>query len=209
MKDAAKKINLLHLPTLLPHQVDWQNYFASKNPVDVEIGCGRPHFFFDRASNFPERNIVGMEWKYEFVEQAQRRILRNKITNAAAFHGNAWLLLPLLFGSQSIGQVFVNFPDPWWKTKHKKRLVLNDVFLTALKERMHPDGFILLQTDVLPLFSFYQQLISAQGAFIADTTLDNESISRLIKAKTHREKKCLAAGMSIYRGIFRQRGMTF
>jgi tRNA (guanine-N7-)-methyltransferase len=197
-------INIKELPTLLPHNVDWGHFFGNHNPVDLEIGCGRTHFFFDRALNFPERNIVGIEWKYEFIEQAQRRIIRDHMSNAVAFHGNAWLLVPLLFSSPSISQVFVNFPDPWWKERHKKRLVLNEIFLHALHERMRDDGFILLQTDVKDLFDFYKELIVQHG-FVFDQSLTDEDLIQETKAQTHREKKCLEQGSPIYRGLFHKK----
>lgn len=199
----ASMFNLKELPTVLPHNVDWSTFFGNDAPVDVEIGCGRTHFLFDRAFNYPNRNIVGIEWKYEFIEQAARRIVRESITNAAAFHGNAWLLVPLLFKTNSISQVFVNFPDPWWKMRHKKRLVLNPVFLQALKERLTKDGFILLQTDVAELFAFYREVITDGTGFIHDETIDETELIAQTMAKTHREKKCLAQGMPIYRGVFR------
>lgn len=198
-----QKINLKELSTLLPHNINWRSYFNNDNPVDVEIGCGRPHFFFDRALHFPARNIVGIEWKYEFMEQASRRIVRDNINNAAAFHGNAWLLTPLLFAPRSISEVFVNFPDPWWKLRHKKRLVLNDTFLSALRERMLDNGSILFQTDVEELFVQYRDLINNHGAFCHDESLSLDEIEERTKAKTHRENKCIAAGMPIYRAIFR------
>lgn len=199
------RINLKELPTLLPHNIDWAQYFHNDHPVDLEIGCGRTHFFFDRALNFPDRNIVGVEWKYEFIEQAHRRITRDHVGNAAAFHGNAWLLVPLLFKARSISHIFINFPDPWWKLRHKKRLVVNEIFLTALRERMVDAGFILLQTDVEELFWSYHHLITNHGAFALDETLNDEDIVAETRATTHREKKCLEAGMRIFRGKFRLR----
>ncbi len=200
----AKAFNLKYLPSLVPFNVDWSTYFGNELPVDLEIGCGRPHFFFDRALHHPERNIVGVEWKYEFMAQAQRRIGREGIKNAAAFHGNAWLLVPLLFKENSLSQVFVNFPDPWWKVRHKKRLVLNDVFLDALKRCMVKEGTILLQTDVLELFEFYCSIIHEHGGFKLDTNSTQEAITSETKAQTHREKKCLEQNMPIYRGLFRR-----
>lgn len=201
----ATKYNLKNVPTLLPFNIDWEKFFNNDHPVDLEIGCGRTHFFFDRVGSFPDRNIVGIEWKYEFMERAKKRIVRDNIKNAAAFHGNAWLLTPLLFKRNSISQVFVNFPDPWWKMRHKKRLVLNDVFLDALRDRMKDDGFILLQTDVSELFFYYVELMKQHGGFIYDASLDEKVIIEETQAQTHREKKCLLQGMKIYRGIFRKR----
>lgn len=195
--------NLKSLATLWPSHISSSELFGNEQPVDLEIGAGRPHFFFDRAKNFPKRNIIAIEWKYEFIEQAERRILRENIGNARAFHGNAWLLVPLLFKPQSLSMVFVNFPDPWWKTRHKKRLVLNDIFLGVLYDVIKKDGFILIQTDVLELFKVYEQLILTQGSFTKDSNLSEQQIIDLTKAQTHREKKCLAHGLPIYRGVFR------
>lgn len=200
----SKPMNLKVLPMLVPHNVKWSAIFGNDNPIDLEIGCGRTHFFFDRVRNFPERNIVGIEWKYEFMAQAHNRIVRESVQNARAFHGNAWLLVPLLFAPHTLSVVMVNFPDPWWKTRHKKRLVLNDIFLKALHERMKPEGVIILQTDVGELFDFYQNLLSEQGLFAQDRSLSAEAIQELTKAQTHREKKCLEQGLPIYRGMFRR-----
>jgi tRNA (guanine-N7-)-methyltransferase len=199
-----QKYNLKNLSTLLPYNIDWASIFNNDHPVDLEIGCGRPHFFFDRAFNFPTRNIVGIEWKYEFIEQASRRIARERIHNAKAFHGNAWLLLPLLFAKDALSQVFINFPDPWWKMRHKKRLVLNEVLLKALQERMCLQGYILLQTDVEELFLYYKELINNSGMFRHDEEFSEDRIVAATKAQTHREKKCLLANLPIYRGIFRK-----
>lgn len=199
-----QKYNLKNLPTLLPHNIDWASIFNNSHPIDLEIGCGRPHFFFDRASHFPHRNIVGIEWKYEFVEQAARKIERKGIANAKALHGNAWMLVPLLFSKDSLSEVYINFPDPWWKMRHKKRLVLNPVFLLALRERMKSDGFILLQTDVRELFLYYQDLINKTGLFHFDEHLLEHQIIEATQAKTHREKKCLLQNLPIYRGIFKK-----
>jgi|SRR5579871_4690524 len=198
------KINLKNLPTLVPHNIDWAVYFNNENPVDVEIGCGRTHFLFDRAINFPHRNIVGMEWKYEFIERANNKIARDGFFNVAALHGNAWFLLPLLFAPGSINEIFINFPDPWWKLRHKKRLVINEVFLDALAERTKPNGSILLQTDVAQLFSYYETLINRHQAFKHDATLSAADIVSCTHATTHREKKCVLQGLSIYRGLFRK-----
>lgn len=201
---APNKINLKDLPTLLPHNINWHDFFKNNYPIDLEIGCGRTHFFFDRALNFPQRNIVGVEWKYEFIKQAHRRILKDNIKNAAAFHGNAWLLVPLLFPHDTISQVFINFPDPWWKGRHKKRLILNQVFLMALVSRMRTDSSILLQTDVADLFGFYRKLLTESKSFYLDESLSQEQLIEETKAKTHREKKCLEQGLAIYRGLFRR-----
>lgn len=199
MSDAP--INPKLLPTLMPFSVDFANVFSNENNIDLEIGCGRPHFFFDRAKNFPQRNIIGVEYKYEFMHSAQKKIVRENIKNALALHGNAWLLVPMLLKDCSISAVFINFPDPWWKEKHKKRLLLNEIFLKHLTLKLKKDGVIVLQTDVAELFSFYEELLTNNN-FYKENLTDMEIIN-FCQAKTHREKKCMESSMPIYRGIFK------
>lgn len=196
----SDRINITSLPHLWPYNIDFHKIFNNKNPIDVEIGCGRPHFFFDRAINFPTRNIIGIEYKYEFMKSAQKRIIKENFNNALALHGNAWLLLPLLFQSQTISNVFINFPDPWWKKKHKKRLLLNDIFLNHLQKKLTKQSLIILQTDVLDLFLEYKNLLLDSGFTINKE--NNDEIINFTQAKTHREKKCLVQQMPIYRAIF-------
>ena len=198
----TEKININSLPHLWPYNIDFEKIFNNQNPIDVELGCGRPHFFFDRALNFSQRNIIGIEYKYEFMNSAQKRIIRDKISNALAIHGNAWLILPLLFKPNSIANIFINFPDPWWKKKHKKRLLLNEIYLKHLQKKLTKESLIILQTDVLDLFLEYKNLLL--NNFFVITTENNEEIINFTKAKTHREKKCLEQEMPIYRAIFKQ-----
>lgn len=197
-------INIRCLPTLWPHNVEWSAFFGNDHPVDLEIGTGRTHFFFDRQKNFPERNIVGIEWKYEFIQTARRRIARENISNALALHGNAWALVPMLFPKNSIDLVFINFPDPWWKNKHKKRLLLNNIFLDDLKEKVRPSGGIYVQTDVKELFQYYTTVLNTHGAFCLDSAHGESMICEDLKAQTHREKKCIEQGLPIYRFFFRR-----
>src|SRR5262245_8077054 len=101
------KQNVKNLPTLMPYNIDWAKFFNNDNPIDLEIGFGRTHFLFDRAKNFSSRNIVGIEWKYEHVLPARRRVIREQINNAIVLHGNAWQLVPTLFARASISAVFI------------------------------------------------------------------------------------------------------
>lgn len=193
------KINIKELPYLMPSNINWPKFFLNNNPIDLEIGCGRTHFFFDRAYHFPNRNIIGIEWKYDFIYQGHKRIIRENINNAALFHGNAWLLVPTLFQQKTVSQIFINFPDPWWKEKHKKRLLLNDTFIDILIFILKKDGFIYINTDVKDLFNYYKEKLKNHGMLLDDIIL--KDIDQ-INAKSHREKKCLTNNLFIYKGIF-------
>ncbi len=184
-------------PSIFPSAPNWQAYFGNDHPLELELGMGRSHFLFERAASMPAHNIVGIEWKQRWVEQANRKIVRESINNVCALHGNAWLLLPALFAPNTLSNIVLNFPDPWWKKKHQKRRIVNDVFVNILASRLAPQGTLFLQTDVGPLFEEYTGRLKAHP----DLKYDGPLLHNPMNAQSHREKKCESVGIPIYRAL--------
>src|SRR5689334_9955105 len=110
----------------------WSTLFGNDSPLELEIGMGRSHFLFERAKAVPSHNIIGIEWKGEWVRQARKRAVREGVPNVQVMHGNAWQMAPFIFEDGSLEQIVLNFPDPWWKKRHHKRKVINDDFIDVL-----------------------------------------------------------------------------
>tara|TARA_B100000683_G_scaffold163089_1_gene157088 strand:- start:2385 stop:3041 length:657 start_codon:yes stop_codon:yes gene_type:complete len=189
-------------PGLFPAPPNWDQVFAHEQPLELEIGFGRPHFFLERAAAKPTHNIVGIEWKRRHVAMAQKNIKKNAIPNACALHGNAWWLTGGLFPEASLHNIFINFPDPWWKKKHAKRRIVNDVFADLFVSRLVPGGHLLIQTDVASLLEGYME------AFEPIPQLRNKmGPFRLFPynpsgARSHREKKCVTQEIPIFRVLY-------
>lgn len=188
------KIPFLKVPS-------WQRIFGNEGPLELEIGMGRSHFLFERAKAVPTHNIVGIEWKGEWVRQARRKAKREKITNACALLGNAWELVPHLFAEESLEQIILNFPDPWWKKKHHKRKVINDTFVDVLVQRLKPGGRIYIATDVPHLFDEYLERLEANPHLVNTAGAGQGLTQNPQNAYSHREKKCMGGGVAIYRAL--------
>lgn len=160
---------------------------------------GRSHFLFERAQAIPEHNIIGIEWKGQWVKQARRKIEREGINNAMALWGNAWELVPRLFGLGSLQQIVLNFPDPWWKKRHHKRRIINDSFVSVLVDLLAPGGKIYFQTDVKALFVEYVQLFENEPRLKNLQGSGERLLKNPLKARSHREKKCIENGLPVYR----------
>lgn len=164
-------------------------------PIELEIGMGRAHFLFERAAVVPGHQIVGIEYKARWVEQAIRKQNREEIYNVTPIHGNVWEVVPQLFSPESLDLIILNFPDPWWKKRHKKRRVLNETFLDLLVTLMKPGAQFFFQSDVLELFECYVELL---GLKLKTLPCPNNPTG----AQSHREKKCEEYGLPIYRALF-------
>jgi len=183
----------------------WHHLFGNDAPLELEIGMGRSHFLFERAKAAAHHNIIGIEWKGEWVRQARKRAEREKVANVQAIYGNAWQLVPYIFESDSLDQIILNFPDPWWKKKHHKRKVINDDFVNILVSKLRSGGRIYLATDVHHLFEEYIERLESHPQLVNLAGPRQNYGENPQHARSHREKKCVAEGAAIYRAWVEKR----
>jgi tRNA (guanine-N7-)-methyltransferase len=127
---------------------DWQRDFARSAPLELEIGPGRGGFALEHAARHPEIDLVVIETRRSDCELIRARAAKRGLRNLAVIQGDARLLLPRFFPDASLSAVHLHFPDPWWKTRHHKRRVV-DVELAALLRRiLKKGGQIEFRTDV-------------------------------------------------------------
>ena len=68
-----------------------------------------------------------------------------------AIYANANIHLVQLFAPGRVARAYVNFPDPWFKTRHHKRRVMDAGLATVLAQILRPGGELLFQSDVWDL----------------------------------------------------------
>ncbi len=98
-------------------------------PLEIEVGSGKGTFLVQQAQLQPETNFLGMEYAMEFYAYAADRIRRNHIANVRLLGLDAAEFLHWRVPSACARVIHLYFPDPWPKTKHHKRRMLNDRFL--------------------------------------------------------------------------------
>ncbi len=189
------------MPAIFPGPPSWATVFGRRAPLEVELGCGRPHYLFERAAEAPEVDVVGIEWKARWIVNANKRMRREGVTNVRALHGNAWLLFGALFQPGSLAAVHLNFPDPWWKARHKKRRILNDTFADLVSSRLAPGGMFFIQTDVASLLEEILERAESAPSLTNPYGAGRLCLKKPVGARTHREKKCSTIGVPIFRAV--------
>lgn len=193
------------LPTIFPCPVSWLDVFGRRAPLEVELGFGRPHFLLARGAEAPERDIVGIEWKGRWPRVVWDKQARGEAKNVRAIHGNAWLLFGALCAPSSVTSIFLNFPDPWWKAKHKKRRIISDAFAGLLASRLVPGGMILVQTDVASLLEELLARLEAQPELVNPNGRGRLAPRKPVTASSHRELRCRTDGVPIFRAVVLRR----
>ncbi len=139
-------------PTLstrtLPWHTDWAAIFGADRPLIVEIGFGRGAFLRHLAGAHRDHNIVGIEIANQCLESAERMIAREGLFNVRVVHSMAETALHHLFTSGSISAIHINFPDPWFKSDHQHRRLMQPATAALIADRLAPDGMLWLATDI-------------------------------------------------------------
>jgi len=194
------------LPATWPASTPWSTVFGREAPLECELGFGRPHFLLERAAEVPDHDIVGIEWKGRWPRAVWEKQKRGGLTNVRALHGNAWLLFGGLFRPSSLSLIVLNFPDPWWKAKHHKRRIVSDAFASLIASRLAPGGEVLIQTDVASLLEEYLERLEAQPTLSNPAGPGRLAPKKPLSASSHREKRCRADGLPIFRAVVRRHG---
>lgn len=156
IKNAAEK--LLEFPDLViqdPHiyNGDLKSIFKNSNDLYLEIGMGRGRFITTHATNNKDINYIGLELSDSMVLKAARDIAELNLENLKLLNFDASKLNEI-FKSKSISKIFLNFSDPWPKTRHAKRRLTYDTFLEMYRDVLIDDGIIEMKTDNRNLFEF-------------------------------------------------------
>lgn len=118
-----------------------------RGPVAVEIGIGNGLFIAGLAARQPSWNVVGVERSPASVTRAWRLLRRQGAENARLFLGDARFFIRDVAAPGSLARVYVNFPDPWPRPKHRHKRLLQRPFLELLSTRLAADGLLLFTTD--------------------------------------------------------------
>jgi tRNA (guanine-N7-)-methyltransferase len=169
---------------------------------ELEVGPGRGGFIQERAALRPDVGIVGLEVRRKWAAIVDAKLRANGAGDRArVFAEDAKDALPRVTPDASMSAVFVHFPDPWWKKRHRKRLVLEVPLLASVARLLLPGGELFIQTDVAERADEYEALVNADPCF--ETAGDAPSSARMAEnpygARSPRERRAIADGLPVYR----------
>lgn len=167
--------------------------------VELEIGFGRGHFLLARAAARPGSLLVGLEVRRKWVGLTDARARRAGLDNVVVWLGDARSVLAEAGPAGALSWVFLHFPDPWWKKRHQKRLLLSSRTAADVARLLGPGGRLLVQTDVEERATLYRGVLEGEPALEA---LPLEPDVPAVPEQSHRERKCLEAGLPVFRLLY-------
>ncbi len=138
-----KKWSIEYKPSLL----DIPAAFGRVAPTILEIGFGMGETTEQIAISRPGDNFLGVEVFNAGVGALLKRIEGSALTNIRIIQHDAVEVLRDMVAPESLSGVHIYFPDPWPKTRHHKRRLIQPPLIALLASRMAPGSYIHCATD--------------------------------------------------------------
>ena len=154
---------------LLPYQsslVSWPAVFgptpdgATPAPVVLEIGFGMGEATAQIADTLPDTHFLCCEVHEPGVGALLKRIGERGLKNIRICAHDAVEVIDHMLPPDSLDGVHIFFPDPWHKTKHNKRRLIQAPLVAKLAARLRPGGYLHCATDWQP---YAEQILDVLG----------------------------------------------
>lgn len=135
---------------LLPYQpeaLDLDKAFGRAAPRILEIGFGMGEGLAEIAAAHPENDYLGVEVHTPGVGALLKQLGERGLTNVRVVQHDAFEVLTRMLAPASLNGIHVFFPDPWHKTRHHKRRLIQPPLVQLLTSRLQAGGYIHLATD--------------------------------------------------------------
>jgi tRNA (guanine-N7-)-methyltransferase len=183
-----------------PERYDFASLFGNDHPVELDLGCGKGLFLYNQARLRPGVNFIGIDWSRSFSRMGAERILRHGINNVRIVADDSWTLFPR-FNPGSMSTIHVYFPDPWWKTRHRKRRMIRPEFIGVCERLIPIGGLLSVATDVGDYFKVMEQVLG-QATILRRLPDIDPDVDLRSDYLTHFERKYRLEGRSIWRARF-------
>ena len=161
----------------------------------LEIGCGKGSFTCTLAKEHPDADIVAVEKVPDAMILAMERAKREDCANIRFIEGDA-ARLHEFFDRGEVNRIFINFCDPWPKSRDAKFRLTAPSFLRIYAEVLSDDGTVFLKTDNLPLFRWSLEQFRKENWQIEEET-ENLHENGIRGILTDYERRFMEQGITI------------
>jgi len=180
---------------------------APGQALEVELGAAEAHFLIDRARQDPASAFVGIEIRRELVEAVNAACAAGGPANVRSVFANMSVDMGRLFADGSVRRFFLNFPDPWFKSRQHKRRVIGPGLMVEIGRALAPGGELYVQTDIFALALEGLSEVSpvSEGGFVNTAGAWTFLRESPYEAKSRRERQCETEGVRVWRLLYRRR----
>ena len=178
--------------------IDLDGWFEKKQPLWLEIGCGRGQFAAELAKQHPEVNILAVEKVANVIvaaaEKAKEQELPNlRLLNCAAEY------LPRYLRPHTVERLYLNFSCPFPTARYAAHRLTSERFLPIYDALLTENAEIHQKTDNRAFFEYSIEKLTGFGFALKNVSLDLHASDFAGNIVTEYEKRFADLGQPIYR----------
>jgi tRNA (guanine-N7-)-methyltransferase len=130
--------------------LDARAAFGREAPLVLEIGFGMGEATLAMAAADPARDLLAVDVHLPGVGALLRGADAQGLGNVRVLVGDAVDVLQGVLPVDALDEIRIFFPDPWPKTRHRKRRLFSPAFARLAASRLRSGGRLHLATDWTP-----------------------------------------------------------
>ncbi len=178
------------------NEISLADIFNNTNPVHLEIGCGKGRFICGKGEMYPDINFIGLEKVSDILVMAMEKAMNAKFDNVRFINCDAQNIAEI-FGEGKIETIYLNFSDPWPKSRNEKRRLTYKTFLQMYKFLLKEGCPLIIKTDNRSFFDYSVESLKEFGANIAKISYDLHAENPVDNIETEYEQRFSAMGVPI------------
>lgn len=145
--------------------------FKNKNPIVLELACGKAEYTVNLARKYPGKNFIGIDKKGWRIWSGAKVAIDESLTNT---HFIRMFIdhLDEYFAPNEVDEIWIIFPDPFLRGSRESNRLTAPKFLNIYKKILKPGAIIRLKTDSPELFSYTLEVIESEQCKIIDRVDD-------------------------------------
>ena len=176
---------------------NWRALMPEAEALHLEIGCGKGKFTAEMAALHPKVLFLAVERVREALVLAMEKAVNMGLKNVFFLAVDA-ANLEQYFAPGEVDRIYLNFCDPWPRSKNAKRRLTFHTFLEKYRLVLRPDGDIHFKTDNAGLFQWSLEEFARYGYPVSNVT-DDLHKDGVVGVMTGYEEKFYALGTPIHR----------
>jgi tRNA (guanine-N7-)-methyltransferase len=173
--------------------------FEPQKPLEIEIGSGKGRFIVTLAEQNPQKQFISIEKVIDCLVMAMEKAKAKALKNIRFFCLDAATLTEY-FPQECADVIYLNFSDPWPKSRYAKRRLTHRRMVGAYLPLLKKEGKICFKTDNRPLFDFSVEEFTEMGFRLEELTYDLHSTDTP-NIMTEYEERFSAMGTPINRFV--------
>ena len=179
-----------------PQSLDLNHLFGRTAPKILEIGFGMGEGLAEIASAHPQNDYLGVEVHTPGVGALLKQLGERALTNVRIVQYDAVDVLSHMLAPARLDGAHVFFPDPWHKTRHHKRRLIQPPLVQLLASRLAPGGYLHLATD------WEDYAVQMLDVLRAEPTLVNTAADYAPRPESRPLTKFEARGLRLGHGVW-------